>query len=93
MIPGGGRGWSFRENGWEAGALYLHYGGISTIEWRERITMDPHVCHGRACIKGTRVMVSVVLDNPAEGVEPEEILEKLSYPETGKHPGGAGICR
>ena len=48
------------------------------MEWRERITVDPHVCHGRACIKGTRVMVSVVLDNLAEGVEPEEILK--SYP-------------
>lgn len=48
------------------------------MEWRERITVDPHICHGRACIKGTRIMVSVVLDNLAEGIEPEDLLK--SYP-------------
>jgi uncharacterized protein (DUF433 family) len=48
------------------------------VDWRERITVDPAVCHGRACIKGTRVMVAVVLDNLAEGVQTDEILR--SYP-------------
>jgi len=48
------------------------------MDWRERIAVDPHVCHGRPCIRGTRVMVSVVLDNLAAGVPSEEILE--SYP-------------
>lgn len=48
------------------------------INWRERISRDPAVCHGRACIKGTRVMVSVVLDNLAQGLSEKEILE--SYP-------------
>jgi uncharacterized protein (DUF433 family) len=48
------------------------------VEWREHISVDPNVCHGRACIKGTRVMVSVVLDNLAEGVSPDELLR--SYP-------------
>jgi uncharacterized protein (DUF433 family) len=48
------------------------------VEWREHITVDPNVCHGQACIKGTRVMVSVVLDNLAEGVPQGEILR--SYP-------------
>lgn len=48
------------------------------MDWRERISVDPLVCHGKACIKGTRVMVSVVLDNLAAGVSPEEILR--SYP-------------
>lgn len=33
------------------------------MEWRERISVDPNVCHGKACIRGTRVMVSVILDN------------------------------
>lgn len=41
------------------------------VNWRDRITVDPAVCHGQACIKGTRVMVSVVLDNLAAG-EPSE---------------------
>jgi len=41
--------------------------------WRERISVDPEVCHGRACIRGTRVMVSVVLDSLAAGEAPEAI--------------------
>lgn len=48
------------------------------MNWRERITVDPLICHGKACIKGTRIMVSVILDNLAEGVSEEEILK--SYP-------------
>ena len=48
------------------------------MTWQERITVDPHVCHGKACITGTRVMVSVVLDNLAAGVPRDEIL--ASYP-------------
>jgi len=48
------------------------------MDWRERISVDPRVCHGKACIKGTRIMVSVILDNLAAGVSPEEILK--SYP-------------
>jgi uncharacterized protein (DUF433 family) len=48
------------------------------MNWRERITVDPLVCHGKACIKGTRIMVSVILDNLAEGVTENEILK--SYP-------------
>ena len=30
--------------------------------WKERISVNPSVCHGKACIQGTRVMVSVILD-------------------------------
>jgi len=48
------------------------------MDRRERISVDPLVCHGKACIKGTRIMVSVILDNLAAGVSPEEILK--SYP-------------
>lgn len=48
------------------------------MNWRERITVDPEVCHGKACIKGTRIMVSVILDNLAAGIPNEEILK--SYP-------------
>ena len=46
--------------------------------WRERISVNPAVCHGRACIRGTRVMVSVVIDNIAAGVPRDEILR--TYP-------------
>ena len=48
------------------------------MDWRKRIAVDPLVCHGKAHINGTRIMVSVVLDNLAEGVEEAEILK--SYP-------------
>jgi uncharacterized protein (DUF433 family) len=48
------------------------------MNWQDYITVDPAVCHGKACLKGTRVMVSVVLDNLAAGLSPEEILS--SYP-------------
>jgi len=46
--------------------------------WRERISVNPAVCHGRACVRGTRVMVSAVIDNIAAGVSRDEILR--SYP-------------
>ena len=48
------------------------------MNWRERISVDPNVCHGKACIKGTRIMVSVILDNLAEGESVEVLLK--SYP-------------
>ncbi|MBZ5562269.1 MAG: DUF433 domain-containing protein [Acidobacteriia bacterium] len=43
------------------------------MNWQERISVDPAVCHGKACIKGSRVMVSVVLDNLADGETSEQI--------------------
>jgi uncharacterized protein (DUF433 family) len=48
------------------------------MNWRERISVDSKVCHGKACIKGTRIMVSVILDNLAAGESVEGILK--SYP-------------
>jgi uncharacterized protein (DUF433 family) len=44
------------------------------MDWRTRISIDPAICHGKACIKGTRIMVSVVLDNLAAGQSPDEIV-------------------
>ena len=52
--------------------------GGPTMDWREYISVDPNVCHGRACIAGTRVMVTVILDNLAAGLTAAEIAE--SYP-------------
>jgi len=43
--------------------------------WRTRIAADPRVCGGAACVTGTRIMVSVVLDNLAAGLSPGEIVE------------------
>jgi len=48
------------------------------MNWRDYIVTDPTICHGKACIKGTRVLVSVILDNLAMNLSPDEILR--SYP-------------
>ena len=48
------------------------------MDWHEYIMFDPSVCHGTACIKGTRVMVSVILDNLAAGNSVEELIDQ--YP-------------
>jgi uncharacterized protein (DUF433 family) len=48
------------------------------MRWQDYITVDPKICHGQACIKGTRIMVSVILDNLAAGLSIEEITQ--SYP-------------
>jgi uncharacterized protein (DUF433 family) len=48
------------------------------IEWREHLTSDPKVCAGQLCAKGTRVLVTNILDSLAEGAKRNEILR--SYP-------------
>lgn len=60
------------------------------LDWPAYISVDPSVCHGKACIKGTRVMVSVVLDNLAAGFGPEEILH--SYPSLSREAIQAAIA-
>ena len=48
------------------------------MSWQEHISIDPKICHGQACIRGTRILVSVVLDNLAAGATREEVVK--SYP-------------
>ena len=60
------------------------------MDWREFISVDPAVCHGQACITGTRVLVSVILDNLAAGVSVEEIIE--SYPSLSRNSIQAAIA-
>ena len=48
------------------------------MRWQDYISVDPAVAHGKACIRGTRIPVAVVLANLAEGTLPEEIIR--SYP-------------
>jgi len=47
-------------------------------ELLSRISIDPNICHGQACIKGTRITVSVILDCLAAGMPEQEILK--DYP-------------
>ncbi len=56
--------------------------GAASDTWQDFIAVDPAICHGRACIRGTRVMVSVILDNLAAGLSAEEI--RASYPTVSK---------
>lgn len=48
------------------------------MDWKDRIVSSPNLCHGTPCIQGTRIMVSVILDNLAEGNDAEAILRE--YP-------------
>ena len=48
------------------------------MKWKDYITVDASICHGKACIKGTRIPVSTILDNLAVGLTTDEIL--TSYP-------------
>ncbi|MBI3962387.1 MAG: DUF433 domain-containing protein [Deinococcus sp.] len=48
-------------------------------ELLKRISIDPKICFGRPCIRGTRIWVSLIVDNLADGVPEEEIL--AAYPQ------------
>ncbi len=50
----------------------------TSTAWRKRVTVDPQVCHGKPCIKGTRIMLSIILDYLRAGESREEILRQ--YP-------------
>jgi uncharacterized protein (DUF433 family) len=47
------------------------------MDWRQRIVCDPAVCHGRPTVKGTRVLVSVILSHLAQGERPEAIIAQF----------------
>lgn len=48
------------------------------MDWKSYITTDPEIMHGAVCFRGTRVPVSVVLDNLAAGESSERIVDQ--YP-------------
>lgn len=48
------------------------------MDWQDYISSDPTICHGKACITGTRIMVTIILDSLAEGLTVEDIMQ--SYP-------------
>lgn len=45
----------------------------------ERISIDPDVCFGKPCIRGTRIWVSLILDFLASGMTADEVLSE--YPQ------------
>jgi uncharacterized protein (DUF433 family) len=48
-------------------------------ELLHRISIDPQVCFGKPCIRGTRIWVQLILDNLAEGISESELL--AAYPQ------------
>jgi uncharacterized protein (DUF433 family) len=48
------------------------------MNWRERIERDPQTLHGKLYVRGTRIPVSVVLDNLAARLDLREVL--VTYP-------------
>jgi len=47
------------------------------------ISVDPNVCHGQACFKGTRILVYLILEMLEVGETPENIIKK-AYPQLTK---------
>lgn len=45
----------------------------------ERVTIDPRICGGKPCIRGTRIWVSLILDLLAGGIAEAELLAE--YPQ------------
>lgn len=59
------------------------------MRWQNHIVVDPPICHGKACFKGSRIMVSVILDNLAAGLSVDDVL--LSYPSLDREAVRAAI--
>jgi uncharacterized protein (DUF433 family) len=45
----------------------------------DRITFDPNIMGGRACIRGMRIPVSVIIGQIAHGATTEELLTEYPY--------------
>lgn len=56
----------------------------------QHISVDPNICFGKPCIRGTRIWVSLILDFLASGMSVEEILE--DYPQLTKESIRAAIA-
>jgi uncharacterized protein (DUF433 family) len=59
----------------------LHYSttDMKREELLSRISVDPNVCFGKACIRGTRIWVSLILENLAEGMSEADLIK--AYPQ------------
>jgi uncharacterized protein (DUF433 family) len=54
-----------------------------------RVVVDQEICFGKPCIRGTRIWVSLIMDNLAAGVSEDEIL--VAYPTLQKNDIRAAI--
>ena len=60
------------------------------MDWRKYISVDPEVMHGATCIAGTRIPVSVVLDNLAAGMSHDDLLAE--YPSLSRESIAAALA-
>lgn len=52
---------------------------MNRVELLQRISIDPNICFGKPCIRGTRIWVSLIMENLADGIAEAEIME--AYPQ------------
>ncbi|HLG20783.1 MAG TPA: DUF433 domain-containing protein [Bdellovibrionota bacterium] len=50
---------------------------MKELNWHDRVSTNPKICHGKPCIKGTRVLVSTILDSLQSGESDAEILRQF----------------
>ena len=60
------------------------------IDWHKFVTVDPEIPHGEACIKGTRVPVSMIVGSVADGMSFDEIVD--AYPQLKKESVQAALA-
>jgi len=60
------------------------------IDWHKFVTVDPEVHHGEACIKETRVPVSMIVGSVADGMSFDEIVD--AYPQLKKESVQAALA-
>ncbi len=48
-------------------------------ELLNRVIVDPNVCAGKPCIRGTRIYIAIILDGLAEGLTPEQIIDHYPH--------------
>ena len=62
------------------------------MDWKPRITADPAIMHGAVCFRGTRIPVSVVIDNLAAGESPATILDEYPTLKPERVPAAIGYA-
>ena len=51
---------------------------MTRAEVLKRIVMDPNICFGKPVIRGTRIWVSLIVENLADGMSEEDLLEEYA---------------
>ena len=63
---------------------------MNRVELLQRISVNPNVCFGKPCIRGTRIWVSLIVDNLAEGISEDAIL--AAYPQLNREDIRAALA-